>query len=479
MKGKIKKTLVLMLTFTVLLSAAPLSGFVGIDPTGLFAFRASAVEETEETISGTVGTKLSWSIDKASGVLTIDNTGDMISFASDDAPWKQYSDYITSAIISEGCTSISKNAFVDCSEMVSVTLPNSLTSIGNSAFSNCTSLVNITIPDSVTIIGEGAFSNCTSLDGIEIPNSVTSIADNAFSNCSNLSSINIPDSATSIGNYAFSNCTSLGSIEIPNSVTNIGYSAFFGCSKISKLNLPSGLKEIGDYAFKDLSLITELVVPDGVTQIGRGAFKGMTALENITLPFVGKSENANGTSGVFGFIFDYTYYNENGTTYQGDYYHYIPKSLRKVTITADTTISDYAFYGCSFLTKIDIPETVQSIGSYAFNGCKNLTAVDIPFNCKCINNNAFSNCTNLSKITIYSKDCSIDETAISIYSTIYGFSGSTAETFANQYGYEFVSIDDSHEHEYSNACDNVCNLCGEKRDTAHSFGNWKTVKESS
>ena len=339
MKEIIKKSFVLMLALTVLLSAVPLSGFVGIEPTGLFSLRASAVEETEETISGTVGTKQSWSIDKASGVLTIDNTGDMISFASDDAPWKQYSGYITSAKINEGCTSISQNAFRECSKLKSVTLPDSLTSIGSFAFYYCASLVNITIPDSVTNIGEDAFYKCASLVNMTIP-----------------------DSVRSIGNWAFGYCKKLESITIPSKVTSLEYDIF---------------------------------------------------------------------------------------------------------------------YNCISLTNIIIPDSVTSINSCAFEGCKSLTSVDIPYNCKSISSNAFANCTNLSKITIYSKDCSIDETAISIYSTIYGFSGSTAEAFANQYGYAFVSIDTPCEHEYSNACDDICNLCGEKRDTAHNFSDWETVKESS
>ena len=55
---------------------------------------ASAVEETDTTISGTIGTKLSWEIDKTTKVLTIDNNGAMVSFASDAAPWRNYKNYL-------------------------------------------------------------------------------------------------------------------------------------------------------------------------------------------------------------------------------------------------------------------------------------------------------------------------------------------------------------------------------------------------
>ena len=108
-----------------------------------------------------------------------------------------------------------------------------VTSIGDSAFEECSNLTSITIPNSVTSIGDYAFSRCSNLTSITIPNSVTSIGDYAFSRCSNLTSITIPNSVTSIGDYAFSRCSNLTSITIPNSVTSIGDYAFFGCSNLT------------------------------------------------------------------------------------------------------------------------------------------------------------------------------------------------------------------------------------------------------
>ena len=85
----------------------------------------------------------------------------------------------------------------------------------------------------VTSIGDSAFEECSNLTSITIPNSVTSIGDYAFSRCSNLTSITIPNSVTSIGDYAFSGCSDLTSITIPDSVTSIGDYAFFGCSNLT------------------------------------------------------------------------------------------------------------------------------------------------------------------------------------------------------------------------------------------------------
>ena len=56
----------------------------------------------------------------------------------------------------------------------------SVTSISNGAFLNRTNLTSITIPNSVTSIGFRVFEDCTSLTSITIPNSVTEIGYNAF-----------------------------------------------------------------------------------------------------------------------------------------------------------------------------------------------------------------------------------------------------------------------------------------------------------
>ena len=124
--------------------------------------------------------------------------------------------------------SISDEAFKNCTDLTSVTIPNSVTSIGYCAFYRCTGLTSVTIPNSVTSIGDDAFGRCSNLTSVTIPNSVTSIGAHAFDRCSSLTSINIPNGLTKIDDYTFNGCTSLTSVTIPNSVTSIGYCAFDG-----------------------------------------------------------------------------------------------------------------------------------------------------------------------------------------------------------------------------------------------------------
>ena len=157
-------------------------------------------------------------------------------------------------------TKIDNSAFMDCTNLTSITIPDSVTTIDNAAFRNCTSLISITIPDSVTFIGSSAFINCTSLTSITIPDSVTIINLATFLDCTNLTSITIPDSVTIIGENAFYNCDSLISITIPDSVTTIDNCVFMNCESLTSITLPDSVTTIGDKAFYYCRSLTSITI---------------------------------------------------------------------------------------------------------------------------------------------------------------------------------------------------------------------------
>ena len=106
-------------------------------------------------------------------------------------------------------TAFGDNAFKECGELKSVTIPSSVTSLGNSCFLCCSGLTSITIPSSVTSLGSYCFSSCSGLTSVKIPSSVTSLGNSCFSLCSGLTSITIPSSVTSLGDWCFGNCPKL------------------------------------------------------------------------------------------------------------------------------------------------------------------------------------------------------------------------------------------------------------------------------
>ena len=411
----------------------------------------SKIPDDTETLSGKVTNSFLWSIDKMTETLTLDCNGTMVSFENDVASWIQYEEYIKHIVINDGCTNISKNAFMMCSKVESVLIPNSVTNINSYAFYGCSRLTGINIPVGVTSIGDSAFYRCTGLTSVTIPDSVTSIGYNAFYNCTRLTSVTIPDSVTSIGERAFYSCNSLTSVTIGNSVTSIGNYAFFGCTGLTSVTIPDSVTSIGEGAFRCCESLTSVTIPDSVTRIGGSAFYGCTGLTSISIPDSVTSFGSNVLSGCTKLT---TLYIGSSNIYSSEFKNYT--SLKNVTIgTGVTTIGDYAFNGCTGLEEMVIPYSVKSIGTAAFTGC-----------------------TNLGSLTVYSRNCTFADDATAYYTTIYGFTSSTAETYANEKGFDFVAIDDTHTHIYDNDCDSICNLCEAERTVGeHIFGDYTVTKE--
>ena len=162
-------------------------------------------------------------------------------------------------------------------------------SITSNAFFKCSNLQSVTIPNSVTNIEKYAFKECSGLKSVNMSNSVTSIEYCTFLGCTNLTSITIPNSVTSIGDAAFHGCSSLTSITIPKSVTDIGFGILRDCSKLNSIKVEQGNKKYDSrnncnaiIETKSNTLIagcTNTVIPNNVTSIEKYAFQGMTSLK--------------------------------------------------------------------------------------------------------------------------------------------------------------------------------------------------------
>lgn len=214
-------------------------------------------------------------------------------------------------------TSIGRNAFRECYNLTSVTIPNSVISIGNYAFEGCSSIHSLTIPNSVIRVGSYAFDNCTSLISVTIPNSVTSIGNQAFQNCRSLISITIPNSVTTILNSTFSGCEALTFVSIPNSVISIGNDVFAECHSLKSITIPNSVTTIGSRAFKGCSNITTITFPESITSIAGLAFENCSCLTSvislIEIPFTINGKFSNNRVFPYNAYENVTLYVPNGT----------------------------------------------------------------------------------------------------------------------------------------------------------------------
>ena len=195
-------------------------------------------------------------------------------------------------------TGIGDDAFLFCTGLISVTIPDSVTSIGDSAFKFCSDLMSITFETNSTLdtIGNNAFESCTSLSSITIPDSVTSIGSSAFESCSGLTSVTIPNSVTSIEDNTFESCSGLTSVTIPNSVTNIGTSAFESCSGLSSITIPNSVTSIGDSAFLNCpNLINAVIYDQSKITVYTNSFTDVSSNYSSSITFY----NTDGSSNLY------------------------------------------------------------------------------------------------------------------------------------------------------------------------------------
>ena len=259
----------------------------------------------------------------------------------------------------------------------------SVTSIGDAAFLGCSGLTSVTIPNSVTSIGEFAFHRCSGLTSVTIGNSVTSIGDSAFKDCSGLTSLTIGEKVTKIPGSAFSGCSGLTSVTIPNSVTSIGIRAFRGCSGLTSVIIPNSVTSIGESAFDYCSGLTSVTIPNSVTSIGKYAFDYCSGLTSVVV------DKNNGT---------YDSRDNCNAIIETSTNKLVVGCKNSIIPNSVTSIGSYAFRGCSGLTSVTIGNSVTSIGDYAFRGCSGLTSVTIGNSVTSIGEYAFYNCSGLTKL---------------------------------------------------------------------------------
>ena len=293
-------------------------------------------------VKGSLGEKVTYSLNTITGEVTISGTGAMTDYTdTDSSPFAQYSDVIKRVTIEDGVTSVGASLFGFCYELNEVNLPDTITTIGQWAFLGCVSLDLLYVPTSVTSIGdysigyycdngkEGQYYkselNIMGVTGSFIESyatekGLTFVATDALSNScgenvtwsfdketgkltisgtgdmanytayaypsykpyySSIKSVVVEDGVTSVGEYAFNLCGNLEEIKLADSVTTLGYRAFGQCSNLNSVTLSEGLTTINGYAFYGCRSLTQITIPKNVNAIKTHAFSYCSNLKKF------------------------------------------------------------------------------------------------------------------------------------------------------------------------------------------------------
>jgi len=269
-----------------------------------------------------------------------------------------------------------------------------------------------TVPSDTDEIANGAFSGAL-LSEVVISEQVSKIANDAFSGCKNLASVIFRASLSAdgereltVGKRAFSGCVSLESITLPARLSDIEltkYSindngkviesvdqAFYGCTSLKEIKVEQGSRtykekdgmiysaDLRHLIYCPIAKVGKINITVGTQSVSAGAFIGCNGITGVTLA--------------------------NTVTYVGEYAFY-GLSASEVTFggrgLSEVTIGDGAFAECKSLAKVTFDEggRIAVIGAGAFSGCSALTSMDIPASVNTVRDNAFSNCTGLLSVS--------------------------------------------------------------------------------
>ncbi len=309
-----------------------------------------------------------------------------------------------------------RSPFAD-NNTTSVEFGSKVTEINDNLFYNSDMLSNVKMSNSITTIGYGAFQSSgdaasVSEMKVQLSSKLTSIDGKAFESCVNLKSITLPQTLTNIYDEAFA-CTGLTSLTVPASVESLPFRGFASCQNLKRINIEDGDEILwidsrgGSYGTfydcpaqktiyigRNLSLTdnrspftdnntTSVEFGDKVTEINACLFSGSTLLSNVKM--------AGSIHTIGSDAFSYA-----GTDAAVSELHIQMSGIV-------SSIGAKAFYGCSTLKSITLPQTLLGIGEEAF-ACSGLTSISIPASTTDLPSRCFASCAALQRIVFEDTD---------------------------------------------------------------------------
>ena len=282
---------------------------------------------------------------------------------------------------------------------------------------------NLVIPEGVTDIFYESLCG-TSIRSVQFPRSLREIPLNCFQNCRNLETITIPRTITKINGGAFEGCTRLKKVIIDGD-TEIGWSAFHGCSGLKELVIGGKFEsnsvfsnpfddcsnlekitftrtaKIGELNLSKIPNLRKVILQCQIaatngSYLNKGInFARCQKLEEVEFENVEKIGSATFSQCInlkrVGF--------RNPVKYLDSMAFYKCTSLESITIP-EGCVEVGGFDGCINLLNITIPKSVKKIGSHAFQDCKCFESFVVPEGVEELGYGAFEGCTNLKTIIL-------------------------------------------------------------------------------
>ncbi len=277
-------------------------------------------------------------------------------------------------VVPDSVTAIAANAFSGCSKLVAVTYPAplggpktafpglygvlesvSLTKCSNEhatdAFvDGCASLTNLTYKDGVTAVPAEAFTNQDHLVSVAFPSTLETVGDMAFVMRESLRSVVLSSGLRTVGRAAFGMCTNLQTVSVGSGAFALGEMAFAYCTALEQAPFLTAATALGDSVLAGCSALQSAALNDAITALPEGMFEECFALESVTLP------------------------------------------------TGLQTIGKRAFAGDGSLSTVHFPAGLQTVGEQAFSGCTNLVAVTFPASLASLSARVFESCEKLEEV---------------------------------------------------------------------------------
>lgn len=237
--------------------------------------------------------------------------------------------------------------------------------------------------------------SCYDLDLSRVTN--TEIPAGVFANNKHLLSLKLPEGTKSIGDEAFRRCTNLVIDKLPASLETIGNYAFAECDYLDPGVLPDGLKSIGDYAFSSCRRLQLTSLPS-IETLGEGAFE-------VCPRFIDLDMSASKLTTISKYAF------------------WRCSKLRNVILPETLTSIQVTAFRSTSINFITFPESLTDIGDCAFAETP-LIAVEMPRNVRTIGNGAFSDCSKMKSVSLssameslgsesFANDCAIKSISVS------------------------------------------------------------------